>query len=191
MHFTTLGPAGSNHALVLERYLAARGLAHATIHLVDTFDAAFDALLEGTTDFVLQCTAHPSHGECVGRYMHRAFPVDAFIAGSQPLAVLARREIATPRCIGLQPATRHYTDLSDYAEQIEAPTIVDVAEGLLEGRFEAGVCAREVLEKHPEQLRLVEDLGPALDAWVLFGREKLAEDPAIWPQAPVVRQFGA
>lgn len=191
MHFTTLGPAGSNHALVLERYLAARGMTETTVQLAESFAVAFDALLEGTTDFVLQCTAHPSHGECVGRYMHRAFPVDAFIAGSKPLAVLARREIETPRSIGLQPATRHYTDLSGYTEQIEAPTIVDVAEGLLEGRFEAGVCAREALERNPQRLRLVEDLGPALDTWVLFGREKLPQDPVIWPQAPVVRQFGA
>ncbi|MGM0785831.1 MAG: hypothetical protein ACQEUM_17170 [Pseudomonadota bacterium] len=162
-----------------------------TVQLAESFAVAFDALLEGATDFVLQCTAHPSHGECVGRYMHRAFPVDAFIAGSKPLAVLARREIETPRSIGLQPATRHYTDLSGYTEQIEAPTIVDVAEGLLEGRFEAGLCARETLEQNPQHLRLVEDLGPALDTWVLFGREKLPQDPVIWPQAPVVRQFGA
>lgn len=189
MHFATLGPAGSNHELVLHRYLSARRLTGATVHLVDTFDTAFTALLDGRADFVLQCTAHPSHGDCVGRHMHRAFPVDTFIAGSKPLAVLACAEIESPRRIGLQPATRHYTDLSGYAEQIEEPTIVSVAEGLLAGRYEAGLCAREVLERHPQRLRLVEDLGPALDAWVLFGREKLAEDPVIWPQAPVVRQL--
>lgn len=189
MRFTTLGPAGSNHELVLNRYLAARGMTEATVQLSESFAVAFDALLEGTTDFVLQCTAHPSHGECVGRFMHRAFPVDTFIAGSKPLAVLARAEVSEPRTIGLQPATRHYTDLSGYAQRIEAPTIVDVANGLLEGRFEAGLCALDVLEQHPQRLRLVEELGPALDTWVLFGREKLPDDPVIWPEAPVVRQF--
>ncbi|WP_163560967.1 hypothetical protein [Halomonas sp. NO4] len=189
MHFATLGPAGSNHELVLHRYLSVRRLTGATVHLVDTFDTAFRALVDGDVDFVLQCTAHPSHGDCVGRFMHRAFPVDTFIAGSKPLAVLARAEVSEPRTIGLQPATRYYSDLSGYAEQIEEPTIVSVAEGLLAGHYEAGLCAREVLDTHPQRLRLVADLGPALDAWVLFGREKLSEDPVIWPQAPVVRQL--
>ncbi|MDI5934335.1 hypothetical protein [Halomonas kalidii] len=174
MRFATLGPAGNNHLLVLERYLAARGLEDAEIRPFDSFDAAFPALLAGEVDYLLQCTAHPSHGEWVGRTMHRAFPVDAFIAPSKPLAILARRGVAEPRRLGLQPATRHYADLSAYAEQIEAPTTVDVANGLLDGRFEAGLCAREVLDAHPDALRLVEDLGPALDTWVLFGRERLA-----------------
>ncbi|MFY0992617.1 hypothetical protein [Halomonas sp. C05BenzN] len=189
MRFATLGPAGSNHELVLERYLAVRGLARADIRLVDAFPTAFEALLAGEVDYVLQCSAHPSHGDCVGRYMHRAFPVDTFIAGSKPLAVLARTEVAVPRRIGLQPATRHYTDLAGYAEQVEEASIVTVAEGLLAGRYDAGICALEVLERHPDRLRLVEDLGPALDVWVLFGRQKLAEALVVWPDAPVTGQF--
>ncbi|GHE22935.1 hypothetical protein [Halomonas urumqiensis] len=184
MRIATLGPAGSNHVLVLDRYIATRELSSATPRLFASFDEAFPALLAGDVDYLLQCSAHPSHGEWVSRTMHRAFPVDAFIAPSKPLAILARTEIASPRRLGLQPATRHYADLSAYPELIEEPTTVSVAEGLLSGRLEAGICAREALDQHPECLRLVQDLGPALDTWVLFGREKLPGDLVLCAPAP-------
>lgn len=175
MIVATLGPEESNHVLVLRRYLDVHGLADAEVRLYDEFPAAFAALVDGEVDRVLQCTAHFSHADCVGRYMHRAYPQDLFVAGSHPLALLARREIAAPRQVACQPATRHYTDLSGFAEQVDAPTIVAVAEGLLAGRFEAGICARKALEDHPDALRLIEELGPALDVWVLYGTQPPAD----------------
>ena len=175
MIFATLGPEGNNHVLVLRRYLAARGHADAEVRLFDEFPTAFAALVAGEVDRVLQCTAHFSHADCIGRYMHRAFPVDAFVAGSHPLALLARREIAEPCQVARQPATRYYTDLTSFDEEVDAPTTVAVAEGLVEGRFEAGICARRVLEQHPGELRLIEDLGPALDVWVLYGVQPLSD----------------
>lgn len=173
MIVATLGPEGSNHVLVLGRYLGARGLADAKVRLFDDFPAAFAALVAGEVDRVLQCTAHFSHADCVGRYMHRVFPVDVIVAGSHPLALLARREVAEPLRVARQPATRYYTDLSRFTEEIDAPTTVAVAEGLLAGRFEAGICARQALDDHPDELRLLEDLGPALDVWVLYGTRPL------------------
>jgi hypothetical protein len=175
MIVATLGPEGNNHVLVLGRYLATRGLADAEVRFYDDFPTAFAALVAGEVDRVLQCTAHFSHADCVGRYMHRVFPVDVFVAGSHPLVLLAQRDIATPSQVARQPATRYYTDLSGFAEEIDAPTTVAVAEGLLEGRFEAGICARQTLEAHPDKLRLVEELGPALDVWVLYGTEPLSD----------------
>ncbi|MFQ3787907.1 hypothetical protein [Halomonas sp. A29] len=175
MIVATLGPEGNNHVLVLRRYLAARGLADAQVKLFDDFPTAFAALVAGEVDRVLQCTAHFSHADCVGRHMHRAFPVDVFVAGSHPLALLARRDVAAPRQVARQPATRYYTDLSGFSEEVDAATTVAVAEGLLAGRFEAGICARQALEDHPEKLCLLEDLGPALDVWVLYGTEPLVD----------------
>lgn len=180
MRFATLGPEGSNHALVLGRYLDKHGMlardADAEVHLFETFPEAFDALLDGRVDRVLQCSAHFSHADCVGRTMHRAFPVDTFVAGSQPLALLARAEVAAPVSVGLQPATRHYTDLSTFTEQRDYATIVDVADALLAGEIDAGICPRETLERHSQALRLVEDLGPALDVWVLYGTRPLPDN---------------
>lgn len=176
MRLASLGPEESNHALVLRRYLQRRGLVGAEVLLFESFPDAFEALVAGRVERVLQCTAHFSHADCVGRFMHRAFPVDMFVATSRPLALLARVEAEEPVSVGLQPATRHYTDLAAFAEQHERATIVGVAEGLLAGDFDAGICAGEALTKYPDRLRLIKELGPALDVWVLYGTEPLPDD---------------
>lgn len=205
LRFATLGPADSNHALVLSRYLAARGLvgrqglanapgtpsapgltgapgpgdpvadACVDITLIDDFPAAFEALVSGDHDYVLQVSAHPSHADCVGRFMHRAFPVDTFIAPSRPLALVARREIQTPRSVLRQPATRHYTDLGAWEEH-DAKTIVAALDALLAGAADAAIVAADSLTKHPERLRLIRPLGAALDTWVLYANRPLEVD---------------
>ncbi len=172
MKIATLGPAGSNHELIARRYLERRCADEGSVALFAEFEDAFQALMAGQVSHLLQCTAHATHGDCVGRYMHRAYPVDTFIAGSKPLALIAQRAIARPTQVAVQPATRHYTDLTEY-RIIEAPTTVAVAEGLLAGRFEAGICAEEVMAQAPEQLRLIQSLGPALDTWVIFTTQPL------------------
>lgn len=174
MRIATLGPSGNNHELIAKRYLTMRCSGNGSIELFSQFEDAFQALLAGRVSHVLQCTAHAAHSDCVGRYMHRAYPVDTFIAGSKPLALIAQRTIAQPAHVALQPATRYYTDISGFEEIIEAPTTVAVAEGLLAGRFEAGICAEDVLAQAPKQLRLIQALGPALDTWVLFATTSLS-----------------
>ncbi|HDZ49279.1 hypothetical protein LCGC14_0185270 [marine sediment metagenome] len=173
MHIATLGPSGNNHELIALRYLNMRCSGEGSITLFTQFEDAFKALINGQVSHVLQCTAHFSHSDCVGRFMHRAYPVDTFIAGSKPLALIAQRALTHPTQIALQPATRYYTDLTGFEEIIEAPTTVAVAEGLLSEQFEAGICAEEVLAQAPEQLRLVQSLGPALDTWVMFATTPL------------------
>ncbi|WP_404298443.1 hypothetical protein [Halomonas sp.] len=175
MRIATLGPIGSNHALIARRYGDRHAPASTEILLFGDFFAAFEALMAGEVDRVLQCTAHFSHADCVGRYMHRAFPVDLFVAGSRALALLARSEVAEPESVGFQPATRYYTDLAAFDARVEVPTIVAAAEGLLAGRFDAAICARDVLDQHAGSLRLIEDLGPALDVWVLYGKHPLPD----------------
>ena len=190
MRIATLGPTGSNHEFVLQAYLHERRASGVEIRLEPDFLRAFDALMTHEVDFVLQCSAHPMHAECVGRYMYRAFPVDTFVASSKPLALLARTDRPQPRTVGLQPATRHYLPL-DGLEPIAQATTVDVAAGLLAGRFDAGICALEALEHHPDALRLVAPIGPAIDVWVLYGRERLGSDPALNLDAPVARRLAA
>ncbi|MEO3388418.1 hypothetical protein [Mesorhizobium sp. CAU 1741] len=187
--FGTLGPSQSNHALILSHYLVRRGLADGQQCLFGDFSAAFAALLDGSVDYVLQVSAHASHSEWVSRTMGRAFIVDTFIARSRPLAILSRTEVTVPGSIGLQPATRHYTDLSPWPTQVEEPTIVAVAEGLLAGRYDSGIAALDVAARYPDRLRVDRELGAALDAWVLFGREPLTEDFVLDPEAPAVRLF--
>lgn len=187
--FGTLGPDTSNHALVLARYLEKRGLADARIRLFSNFDTALDELLGGALDYVLQVTAHPAHSVSVSRTMGRAFIVDAFIAESRELAIMTRIDVATPHSIGLQPATRHYADLSGWAHQIEEPTIAHVAQGLLHGSYDSGIAAREMAALYPDRLRIEKELGAPLDAWVVFGRRRIDGRILLWPDAPVTRQM--
>lgn len=173
MHIATLGPSGNNHELIAKRYLRIRCSNAGSVTLFARFEDAFQALLTGHVSHVLQCTAHTAHSDCVGRYMHRAYPVDTFIAGSKPLALIAQHTLAHPTQVALQPATRYYTDLTGYTEIIDVSTTVAVAEGLLAGRYEAGICAEEVWEQAPDQLRVVQPLGAALDTWVMFATSPL------------------
>jgi hypothetical protein len=169
--YGTLGSENSNHALVLRRYLRTRAIASAEIAYYDDFKPAFEDLAVGRIDFVLQVSVHPQHAECVARYMNRVFIVDTFIAGSKPLGVLTRAEIGAPQSIALQPATRHYTDLSRWPIQIDEPSITAVAEGLLARRVDSGLTALEWLDRYPDRFRLDIEIGPVQDAWILFGRD--------------------
>ena len=188
MKFGTLGSAASNHALVLRRYLEARRIDGAETRLYDDFLPAFEELVNGDIDFVLQVSVHPQHAECVARYANRAFIADSFIAPSKPLGVLTRSEVTTPKSIALQPATRHYVELSGWETQIEAASITTVADGLLAGEYDSGLTAKELLEKHPGRFRLDLEIGAIQDAWVLFGREPVCrEEILIWPESPVRR----
>lgn len=119
MRFGTLGSEASNHALVLNRYLEAREIQDAAVHLYLDFGEAFDALLSDDIDFVLQVSVHPQHTECVARTVNRAFILDTFIAPSKPLGILTQIDVANPQTIGLQPATRSYADLSTWTEKID------------------------------------------------------------------------
>ena len=188
MKFGTLGSEDSNHALVLRRYLEVRRVADAEVRYYDDFIPAFDDLISGALDFVLQVSVHPRHAECVARTVNRAFPVDTFIARSKPLGILTRKEVDRPKSIGLQLATRHYADLSAWDEQVPEASITTVAEGLLAGRFDSGLAALELLDRNPGRFRLDREIGPVQDAWVLFGREPVSRaDILLWPDCPIVR----
>ncbi|MBS0378363.1 MAG: hypothetical protein JSS29_07750 [Proteobacteria bacterium] len=188
--FGTLGSQGSNHSYVLQKYLAFRQLEGASVRLFQAFDEAFEALAAGDLDFVLQVSVHPSHADMVARFFNRVHIVDAFIAPSKPLAVVTRRSVQKPVSIALQPATRHYTDLSAWSQQIDEVSIATVAEGLLSGRYDSGLTARELAERYPEQFRIDRDIGAATDTWVLFGHRSIPVGQiCAWAQAPVTKLF--
>lgn len=180
MRLGTLGPDSSNHGLIARRYLRRHAPRRGQCVYFETFDHAFDALLAGEITHLLQCSAHASHAECVGRTMHRTFPVDAFIAGSHPLALVMRRDAVDSSRIALQAATRHYTDLSDFTTVVEMPTTAAVAQALLEGRETAGICTEQAAEQAPETLRVVRALGPALDTWIVYATTPLTPEAPLW-----------
>ena len=193
--FATLGPTGTNHALVAGKYLAFHALPGTALVLAGSVDEAIDLLRSHAVDYVILCAVHPQTPRAVGRYYREVFIVDTFVSPSHPLAVLARAEVAQPRSIGvLHPATTDYIDASSWerVDRIASGTLHDLASGLLAGRFDAAITYRSYLDRYPDRLRLVEELGSPDDAWLVMGRERTFTEPLLaWRDAPVARQFVA
>jgi hypothetical protein len=86
--------------------------------------------------------------------------------------VLSRREVERPRTLGLVPATAGYIDAADWEEIVDVQSKPIVAAELLAGRYEAGLTHIEHLAAHPDELRLVEEIGEIDTTWVVYGTTK-------------------
>lgn len=190
--FLTLGPDGSNHHFVLQRYLAAHGIVDKVrIELIDDFHHGARELKAGRADFMLQCAVHPQAAAVTGGYRKDVFVVDAFISPSRPMALLRARSAAGhPRSVGVQPATESYADLSSWSSVVHEPTVAEVGHGLLQGRYAAGIAFSSLVDEHPDALEVVEDIGAVCDAWIVFGTKPVDEGRAIvWTGSPAAGLF--
>ncbi|WP_100164562.1 hypothetical protein [Pseudooceanicola lipolyticus] len=163
--FATLGPEGSNHHLVLQAYLEREEIA-ATPLLCDDFGAVLQACTRDAADHIFICAAHGRCGEVVGaaQYKLGLKITDVFVAESQPLAILHRKE--RPRSIALHPATREYASLSAYEEVIEVSSTVAAAEGLRAGAWDAALTATRFAG---DGLTIARHIPPPRDAWLVLG----------------------
>jgi hypothetical protein len=190
--FATLGPSGSNHELVSRQYLDFHGLLDAKLCLVADFDLAVAALRAGQVDYIIQCAVHPATAWVLGRHFREMFVIDTFISPSKPLGVLTRRDVAVPRSLALQPATRDYVDTSRWSRLVPEQSIATVAQALLEGRVDSGITAIEYAERHSDTLRVDAMIGSPDDAWIVYGRERVYRDRLVaWPDSPAARLFKA
>lgn len=190
--FATLGPTGSNHELVARRYIDAHRLAPSRVVLVERFDEALRLLSTDEVDFIVQVAVHPDAAEIVAsaHFQFGIHVIDTFISPSRPLAVLTRREVAEPKTLGLQPATKLYTDTTRWQTLVPEVSIATVGEGLLAGRFDSGITAIDLADQHPERLRIDEELGSVDDPWMVFGRERLSDDGVtLWPDSPAAHHY--
>jgi len=170
--FATLGPTGTCHERATRAYMAFQGVEDYGIEFIEDF---FDGLemVRGREDaFLVQCSAHPLVHKVTERYWDEVFVVDTFIYPTKALAVLARREVERPRSLGLVPATAGYVDEGAWGEIVEVVSKPVVGQGLLEGRYEAGLTHLEYAERYPEQLRVVEEIGEIDTSWIVYGTRK-------------------
>lgn len=175
IRFATLGPSGSNHEFVLQRYLAFHGLSkRAQVELVLDFHEAAHRLISGQIDFMMQVAVHPQAAEVVATHRHGMYVVDAFVSGSREMAVVGRRDVAAPSHLALQPATTGYIDTARYTTLIDEVSTASVAQGLLEGRYEAGLTYAALASDHPDRFETIEMIGTVDDAWMVYGRHRLA-----------------
>jgi hypothetical protein len=180
----TLGPTGTCHERATLRYMRFQGVEDFEIEFIQDF---FDGLemIRGRDDtFLIQCSAHPKVHEITEHYWSEVFVVDTFIYPTKSLAVLARREVERPRSLGLVPATAGYVDPAAWDEVIDVPSKPIVAEELLAGRYEAGLTHLEHLAAHPDELRLVEEIGEVDTTWVVYGTQKRFEGDVIGIPSP-------
>lgn len=129
--------------------------------------------------FLIQCSAHPKVHEVTEHYWQEVFVVDTFIYPTKALAVLARADVEQPRSLGLVPATAGYINRDDWGEIIDVQSKPIVAEELLAGRYDAGLTHLEHLAKHPDELRLTEEIGEIDTTWVVYGTKKRFEGNVI------------
>jgi hypothetical protein len=168
----TLGPHGTCHERAARAYMDFQGTDDFEIEFIEDFLDGLD-LLRGRDDaFLIQCSAHPLVHKVTERYWDEVFVVDTFIYPTKALAVLARREVERPRSLGLVPATAGYIDEGDWEEIVDVVSKPVVGMELLDGRYEAGLTHLEYAEQHPEELRVVEEIGEIDTTWVVYGTRK-------------------
>lgn len=192
LRFVTLGPAGTNHDLVTRRYLAFHGLDDAEVVLIDDFFEGLAMMAGGRADFMVQVAVHPDCADVVSKahFDHGIRIIDTFISPSRELAVLTRAEVARPRTLALQPATRGYADISAWPDHVPVSSIMRIAEGLLEGRYDSGLTTLEFAERHPGKFRVDAVIGTVDDPWLVFGAERVSTGGLVaWPESPGSRQF--
>jgi hypothetical protein len=168
----TLGPTGTCHERAAIEYMAFQGVEDFEVELIDDFFDGLERIRGKDNAFLIQCSAHPKVHEVTERYWAEVFVVDTFIYPTKALAVLSRREVKRPSTLGLVPATSGYIDPADWDEIIDVQSKPIVAAELLAGRYEAGLTHLEHLVAHPDELRLVEEIGEIDTTWVVYGNQK-------------------
>jgi hypothetical protein len=168
----TLGPEGTCHERAVQRYLEFQGVEDYRIELITDFFDGLEILRETPNGFLVQCSAHPKVHEITEKYWTEIFVVDTFIFPTKHLVLLSRKDVETPRSIGIVPATKGYVDLSQWEEVIDVASKPIVGEGLLRGDYDSGLTHMEHVEEHADELRLDLDIGEIDTTWVVYGHEK-------------------
>jgi len=187
----TLGPEGTCHERAVKRYLEFQGVENYEIELITDFFVGLEMVRETPSSFLVQCSAHPKVHEITEKYWTEIFVVDTFIFPTKHLVLLSRREVETPRSLGIVPATKGYVDLSGWEEIVDVASKPIVGEGLLRGDYDSGLTHMEHLEEHEDELRLELDIGEIDTTWVVYGQQKRFEGDVIGiPSAYLFRAPG-
>lgn len=180
MNFITLGPSGSNHHYVLKRYLDHHGLSQdVQVELLLDFHEGAKRLAQGDADFMLQVAVHPHTATVMATYRKSMYVIDTFISESQAMAVVCQRNVTHPKTLALQPATQDYINAARFDKLINEISVASVAQGLIEGKFEAGITSASLALDMPDRFRVDELIGTVDDAWIVYGRKAVAHGEVI------------
>lgn len=180
----TLGPAGTCHERATHAYLEFQGVEDYEVEFIEDFFDGLELIRGDEEALLIQCSAHPLVHKVTERYWDEVFVVDTYIYPTKALAVLGRREVERPRTLGLVPATAGYVDESEWDEIVDVVSKPIIARELLEGRYEAGLTHLEYAERHPEQLRVEQEIGEIDTTWVVYGTRKRFQGEVIGIPSP-------
>lgn len=190
--FATIGPEGSDHHFVLQRYLASHGITEASRLVVfDDFHCGARDVVDGGADYLLQCAVHPAAAEIASTYRPHLVVVDAFISPSRPMALVRAREGGVGRGrVAVQPASQNDADLSCWSEVIYEPSVAAVQNGLRARRYEAGIVFMSFALANCDEWQVLASIGTACEAWIVYGREAVDKgDAVVWRDSPVAHQY--
>jgi hypothetical protein len=187
--FVTLGPTGTCHERAVTEYAHFQGIEDYGIELITDFFVGLEMIRGRDDAFLVQCSAHPKVHEITETHWTEVFVVDTFIYPTKHLVLLSRRDVETPRSLGIVPATKGYVDLSQWDEVVDVASKPLVAEGLLRGDYDSGLTHMEHVEQHADELRLDLDIGEIDTTWVVYGTRKRFQGEVIGiPSAELYRQ---
>jgi hypothetical protein len=184
IELVTLGPTGTCHERAATAYMRFQGVENFKIDFIGDFFDGLEKIRGRTNAFLIQCSAHPLVHKVTERYWSEVFVVDTFIYPTKALAVLSRRDAERPRTLGLVPATAGYIDPNDWDRIFDVQSKPIVAAELLAGRYEAGLTHLEHLAKHPDELRLEQEIGEIDTTWVVYGNRKRFQGALIGVSSP-------
>lgn len=180
----TLGPTGTCHERATHAYLEFQGVEDYEVEFIEDFFDGLEQIRGDEEALLIQCSAHPLVHKVTERYWDEVFVVDTYIYPTKALAVLGRREVERPRTLGLVPATAGYVDESEWDEIVDVVSKPIIARELLEGRYEAGLTHLEYAERHPDQLRVEQEIGEIDTTWVVYGTRKRFQGEVIGIASP-------
>lgn len=170
--FYTLGPTGSCHENALYHYLRFQNIDSPEVFLFDDLVEAAEIAASDRDAYVLQCSAHLNVHIITERFYNLLPVVDTFIFPTQPIALVKRKEVTSPRRIGLPEPTLGYINASQWEEIIYETTKPVVEKNILAGQYEAGIAYVKTATKNPEKIEIMEYIGEVVTSWILYGPRK-------------------
>ncbi|KMM23794.1 hypothetical protein L540_14020 [Bordetella pseudohinzii] len=118
------------------------------------------------------------------------FIVDSFIGRTRPMGVVTRTDVAVPRSVGYIPPTAGYFEPSDWAVQVHTLSNSDTARRLIDGEFDSGFTALDIVQQHPDRFKVLKEIGEVDVVWMVFGKTRVNSGQLIaWRDAPVRALF--
>ncbi|MEV6105621.1 hypothetical protein AB0M28_13025 [Streptomyces sp. NPDC051940] len=171
--FVTLGPEGTDHEHTLRAYLRRQGLADARVLLVDDMLEGLELVRSRPDHYLLQNSLHPDALEVTERHWDQVRVLDCFIAPTKPMAIIRRADAPAPRHLAVMPATVGYLRPGEWPNLITVSAKPHIGTGLLSGMYEAGLTHLSWAVEHPDELVLIEQIGPVDTVWIVYGTSEV------------------